>query len=73
MSTTIIRDRACDVARTAGAIIGFENMQGKGNVIRRMFADVEADIYVTVDGDDTYDALLRRGWFPYFVTTNSTW
>ena len=50
------RDRTCDVARTAGAVIGFENMQGKGNVIRRMFADVEADIYVIVDGDDTYDA-----------------
>jgi glycosyltransferase involved in cell wall biosynthesis len=50
------RDRTCDVARTAGAVIGFEKMQGKGNVIRRMFADVEADIYVIVDGDDTYDA-----------------
>jgi glycosyltransferase involved in cell wall biosynthesis len=50
------RDRTCDVARTAGAVIGFENMQGKGNVIRRMFADVEADIYLIVDGDDTYDA-----------------
>jgi glycosyltransferase involved in cell wall biosynthesis len=49
-------DRTCDVARTAGAVIGFENMQGKGNVIRRMFADIEADIYVIVDGDDTYDA-----------------
>jgi hypothetical protein len=43
------------VTRTAGAVIGFENMQGKGNVIRRMFADIEADIYVIVDGDDTYD------------------
>jgi glycosyltransferase involved in cell wall biosynthesis len=50
------RDRTCDAARTAGAVVGFENLQGKGNVIRRMFADVEADIYVIVDGDDTYDA-----------------
>jgi glycosyltransferase involved in cell wall biosynthesis len=50
------RDRTCDVAQTAGAVVGFENMQGKGNVIRRMFADIEADIYVIVDGDDTYDA-----------------
>lgn len=50
------RDRTCDVARAAGALIGFETMQGKGNVIRRMFADMEADIYVIVDGDDTYDA-----------------
>src|ERR1700724_26508 len=55
MSTNNSRDRTCDVARTAGAVIGFENMQGKGTVIRRMFADVEADIYVIVDGDDTYD------------------
>jgi glycosyltransferase involved in cell wall biosynthesis len=50
------RDRTCDVARTAGALIGFETTQGKGNVIRRMFADIEADIYIIVDGDDTYDA-----------------
>ena len=50
------RDRTCDVARAAGAVIGFETLQGKGNVIRRMFADIEADIYVIVDGDDTYDA-----------------
>jgi glycosyltransferase involved in cell wall biosynthesis len=50
------RDRTCEVARAAGALIGFEAMQGKGNVIRRMFADIEADIYVIVDGDDTYDA-----------------
>ena len=50
------RDRTCDVAQTAGAVVGFENMQGKGNVIRRMFADIEADIYVIVDGDNTYDA-----------------
>jgi glycosyltransferase involved in cell wall biosynthesis len=50
------RDRTCDNARTAGAVVGFEKMQGKGNVIRRMFADIEADIYVIVDGDDTYNA-----------------
>jgi len=50
------RDRTCDVARTAGAVIGFENMQGKGNIMRRMFANVEADIYVIVVGEDTSDA-----------------
>ena len=33
-----------------------ETSQGKGNVVRRMFADIEADVYVMVDGDDTYDA-----------------
>jgi glycosyltransferase involved in cell wall biosynthesis len=43
-------------ARDAGAIVRSETRQGKGNVVRRMFADVEADIYILVDGDDTYDA-----------------
>jgi glycosyltransferase involved in cell wall biosynthesis len=49
-------DRTIAVARNAGAICRCERRQGKGNVVRRMFADVEADIYVMVDGDDTYDA-----------------
>lgn len=49
-------DHTVDVARAAGALIGYEAAPGKGNVIRRMFADVEADIYVLADGDDTYDA-----------------
>lgn len=43
-------------AREAGAIVGSEPLKGKGNVVRRMFADVEADVYVLVDGDGTYDA-----------------
>jgi glycosyltransferase involved in cell wall biosynthesis len=50
------RDRTMEVARAAGAIVRNERRQGKGNVVRRMFADVEADIYILVDGDDTYDA-----------------
>lgn len=50
------RDRTVEVARTAGAIVRTERMQGKGNVVRRMFADVDADIYVMADGDATYDA-----------------
>ncbi|MCW4460435.1 glycosyltransferase family 2 protein [Sphingomonas sp. BT-65] len=49
-------DRTADVAREAGAIVRGERMQGKGNVVRRMFADVDADIYVMADGDATYDA-----------------
>jgi len=49
-------DRTAEVAQRAGAIVGFEPFPGKGNVMRRMFSDVEADIYVLVDGDDTYDA-----------------
>ena len=50
------KDRTAEVARAAGAIVRTEIRQGKGNVMRRMFADVEADIYVLADGDDTYDA-----------------
>ena len=49
-------DGTSDVARAAGAVVRREPRQGKGHVIRRMFADIEAAIYVLVDGDDTYDA-----------------
>jgi glycosyltransferase involved in cell wall biosynthesis len=50
------KDRTVEVAQRAGAIVRTEPRQGKGNVVRRMFADIEADIYVLADGDDTYDA-----------------
>jgi len=50
------RDDTASAARDAGAIVRHEPLQGKGNVMRRMFSDVEADIYVIVDGDGTYDA-----------------
>ena len=49
-------DQTAARAREAGALVRTELRQGKGNVVRRMFADIEADIYVLVDGDDTYDA-----------------
>jgi glycosyltransferase involved in cell wall biosynthesis len=49
------RDRTVEIARGAGAIVRTEIQQGKGNVVRRMFADVDADIYVMADGDLTYD------------------
>src|SRR3954462_11911171 len=49
-------DRTIDVARAAGAFVRRELHQGKGDVVRRMFTDIEADIYVLVDGDATYDA-----------------
>ena len=49
-------DQSVDRAQEAGAIVRSENLQGKGNVIRRMFADIDSDVYVLVDGDDTYDA-----------------
>lgn len=49
-------DRTAAVARTAGAIVGFESRRGKGHVVRRMFADVDADVFLLADGDATYDA-----------------
>jgi len=49
-------DATAEVARTAGARVHHEARQGKGHVVRRMFADIDADIYVLVDGDSTYDA-----------------
>ena len=49
------RDRTVELARAAGALVRTERQQGKGNVVRRMFADVDADIYVMADGDLTYD------------------
>jgi glycosyltransferase involved in cell wall biosynthesis len=50
------RDRTANVAREAGAEVRSERRQGKGHVVRRMFADIDADVYVLVDGDATYDA-----------------
>ncbi len=51
-------DNTAQAARDAGAIVRSEQRQGKGHVVRRMFSDVEADIYLMVDGDDTYDATI---------------
>lgn len=50
------RDDTTTRALEAGAVVRSETRQGKGNVVRRMFADIEADVYILVDGDDTYDA-----------------
>lgn len=49
-------DRTAQVAAEAGAIVRTERRKGKGNVVRRAFADIDADIYLLIDGDDTYDA-----------------
>src|SRR3954447_25116557 len=49
-------DGTVEVARAAGAEVRSERRQGKGHVVRRMFADIDADIYLLVDGDATYDA-----------------
>jgi glycosyltransferase involved in cell wall biosynthesis len=53
-------DGTVAAARAAGAAVHHENRQGKGNVVKRMFADIEADVYVLVDGDATYDAPSAR-------------
>jgi glycosyltransferase involved in cell wall biosynthesis len=53
-------DQTRTLAMRSGAIVRTETLQGKGNVVRRMFADVDADIYVLVDGDDTYEARAAR-------------
>lgn len=64
------RDRSVELAKEAGAIVRYEYMQGKGNVIRRMFREIDAQCYIMVDGDDTYpmeyaremvDKVLSRG------------
>lgn len=52
------KDATSAKAREAGAVVRMETRQGKGNVVRRMFADIEADVYILVDGDDTYDAAV---------------
>jgi hypothetical protein len=49
-------DRTAEAAAAAGAVVRHETRQGKGHVVRRMFADVDADVYLLVDGDATYDA-----------------
>ena len=49
-------DDTVKIAKEAGAVIRHEYMQGKGNVIRRMFREIDAECYIMVDGDDTYPA-----------------
>ena len=54
-------------ARAAGAVVRRERLQGKGHVVRRMFADIDADAYILVDGDDTYDANAAPGMLSLLV------
>ncbi len=61
-------DETAQVARDAGAQVYGESLIGKGNVVRRMFADIEADIYVIVDGDGTYDASSAPRLIRHLVT-----
>jgi len=53
-------DDTVALAGRAGAVVRSEKRRGKGNVVRRMYADIEADVYVLVDGDDTYEAAASR-------------
>lgn len=62
------KDRTVAVAREAGAEVRSETHQGKGHVVRRMFADVDADVYVLVDGDATYDAPSAPGMIEKLVS-----
>lgn len=54
-------DETASIARAEGAVVRTEDVPGKGNVVRRMFADIEAEAYLLVDGDDTYDADAAQG------------
>ena len=53
-------DNTAEIASAAGAVVRHEYMQGKGNVIRRMFREIDAEAYIIVDGDDTYPAEYGR-------------
>lgn len=55
-------------SRAAGAVVRRERLQGKGHVVRRMFADIDADLYILVDGDDTYDAGAAPGMLAMMVS-----
>jgi glycosyltransferase involved in cell wall biosynthesis len=63
-------DRTADVAGQAGAIVRREPAPGKGNVVRRMFADIDADVYVMADGDATYDAAVAPAMITQLVGDN---
>lgn len=63
-------DRTAEVAQAAGAIVRKETRKGKGNVVRRAFADIDADVYVMIDGDDTYDAAAAPEMIDLLVREN---
>jgi glycosyltransferase involved in cell wall biosynthesis len=64
------KDRTVEVATASGAIVRCEERQGKGNVVRRMFSDVDADVYVLVDGDSTYSAPSARAMVDCLISQN---
>ena len=64
-------DGTDEIARNAGAIVRYERRQGKGNVIRTMFRDIDADCYLMIDGDDTYPAENAREMCDFVLKKNS--
>jgi glycosyltransferase involved in cell wall biosynthesis len=64
------KDATIARAREAGAVVRQETLQGKGNVVRRMFSDVDADVYLMTDGDTTYDASAARRMIDLLVAEN---
>jgi glycosyltransferase involved in cell wall biosynthesis len=62
------RDRTAEVAAEAGAVVRTERQQGKGHVVMRMFADIDADVYVMADGDLTYDPSSAPGMVDLLLT-----
>jgi glycosyltransferase involved in cell wall biosynthesis len=64
------KDRTIERAREAGAVVRSELLQGKGNVVRRMFADIDADVYLMTDGDTTYDPAAARGMIELLIEQN---
>jgi glycosyltransferase involved in cell wall biosynthesis len=64
------KDKTREKAQLAGAIVRSEPLQGKGNVVRRMFSDIDADVYVMTDGDATYDPTSAPAMIDLLVTQN---
>ena len=64
------KDGTDEIARNAGAIVRYETKQGKGNVIRTMFRDIDADCYLMIDGDDTYPAENAREMCDYVLNND---
>lgn len=63
-------DKTDEIARNAGAIVRYEYQQGKGNVIRRMFREIDAECYIMIDGDDTYPAENAREMADFVLQKN---
>jgi glycosyltransferase involved in cell wall biosynthesis len=64
------KDQTRERARAAGAVVRTETLQGKGNVVRRMFADIDADVYLMTDGDTTYDPGAARTMIDLLIADN---